>query len=337
MRILVTAELTEPVLDRLRAAGHQLRVDTTWAQQRHILSEETMIRLAGGCEIIVAEMEPVSEQVMEAAGSLRLVASARANPVNVDMAAAAARGITVLHAPGRNARSVAELTLGLMMALARRVIQADEFVREGRWRAEHRWWPHLAFQGPVLGGRTLGLVGYGAVGRQVARRAQAFDMEILACDPYATSMEPYVQPASLQALLRQSDFVSLHAIVTAETTAMIGAEELALMKPTAYFINTARAALVSEEALYQALVTERIAGAALDVFWREPLPPGSPWLTLTNVILTPHLGGATPDTTQNHAVMMLEDIERFLEGQRPIHMANPEVWEGQHREDTPTV
>jgi D-3-phosphoglycerate dehydrogenase len=118
---------------------------------------------------------------------------------------------------------------------------------------------------------------------------------------------------------------------------MIGAEELALMKPTAYFINTARAALVSEEALYQALVTERIAGAALDVFWREPLPPGSPWLTLTNVILTPHLGGATPDTTQNHAVMMLEDIERFLEGQRPIHMANPEVWEGQHREDTPTV
>jgi D-3-phosphoglycerate dehydrogenase len=338
MKILITAELTEPILDRLRAGGHQLRVDTTWAKQRHILSEEAMIQLAAdGCEIIIAEMEPVSEQVMDAAGNLRLVASARANPVNVDMAAAAARGITVLHAPGRNSRSVAELTIGLMITLARQVVRADAFIRDGQWRAEHRWWPHLAFQGPILGGHTLGLVGYGAVGRQVARRVQAFDMEILIYDPYVKSVEPFVQSVSLQTLLRQSDFVSLHALVTEETTGMIGAEELALMKPTAYLINTARAALVNEEALYQTLVTECIAGAALDVFWREPLPSDSRWLTMTNVILTPHLGGASPDTTQSHSIMMLEDIERFLKGQRPIRLANPEVWERQHPEGTATA
>lgn len=332
MRILITAELPPDVLERLRAAGHELRLDTTWAEQRHILSEEDMVRLASpGFDIIIAEMEPVSKRVIEAAGAgLRLIGAARADPVNVDMALARTRNILVLHTPARNARPVAELTLGLMIVLARRILPADQFIRQGRWRADHRWGPHRLFEGPGLAGMTLGLVGYGSVGRQVARRAQAFDMHILVYDPYVRSVEPYVSLVSLEELLRRSDFVSLHAAVTSETTGLINASALQLMKPSAYLINTARAALVDEQALYQTLVEKRIAGAALDVYWQEPPPPDSRWFALNNVVLTPHLGGATPETPRNHATMLVEDIERFLKGERPLHLANPEVWDQLH-------
>jgi phosphoglycerate dehydrogenase-like enzyme len=183
-----------------------------------------------------------------------------------------------------------------------------------------------------LAGKKAGLVGLGAVGREVARRLQVFDVEILAHDPYVTvASAPAVRLVSLDELLRNSDFVSIHCASTPETRGLIGTEQLALMKSTAFLINTARASIVDEAALTDALTTGRIAGAALDIFTIEPLPPHHPFLRLDNVVLTPHIGGAPADVIRRHSWTLTHDILRWQRGERPIHLLNPDVWSGREQ------
>jgi D-3-phosphoglycerate dehydrogenase len=254
------------------------------------------------------------------------VAACRGEPTNVDLAATTRRGIPVLRTPGRNADSVADFVIGVMLMEARGIARAERHLRERGWNVDGEL-PYFHFRGPELGGRTLGLIGFGAVGRKVAERAaDGFGMHVLVYDPYVPTVPAPYEQVDLDGVLRACDFLSIHCPPTPETTGMIGRRELELMDEGAYLINSARAAVVDEHALVDALRGRSIAGAALDVFWEEPIPRDHPLLELENVTITPHVAGAAADVKEHHAAMVLDDVERWQRGERPLHLANGEVW-----------
>ena len=296
---------------------------------RRALDRAGLVAAGAGATLLVVELEAVDAGVLTALPSVRVVASARGDPTNVDLPAATAAGVAVLHTPGRNAASVADFTLGLILAHSRSLARGQAHLRQQGWLVDGEL-PYLHFRGPELAGRTLGLVGYGHVGREVARRvAGGFGMRVLVYDPFVREPPPPAEPvAALDNLLVASGFVSLHCPLTPVTAGLIGARELGLMGPDAVLVNTARAAVVDEQALVAALRERRIAGAALDVFWEEPLPRDHPLLALDNVTLTPHLAGAADDVVGHHSATIVDDVARYLAGRRPIHLANPEVWPG---------
>src|SRR5881628_2447630 len=249
-----------------------------------------------------------------------MIGCCRGDPVNIDLELATRKGIPVFHAPGRNADAVADLTLALLLMLARHLGPLRDTFRQGGGAPITGAGDFLAmynrFTGVELGGRTVGLVALGAVGREVAARLGAFKARVLAYDPYVTDAPPGVELGPLDDLLGRSDFVSLHAPVTPETRNLVSRERLALMKPSAYFINTARAALTDEDALYEMLVAGRLAGAALDVLPNEALQGGNRFLSLPNVIVTPHLGGATHDVVRHQSDIVVDAVEAYLRGER---------------------
>jgi D-3-phosphoglycerate dehydrogenase len=235
------------------------------------------------------------------------------------VAGATAAGIPVLRAPGRNADAVAELALALLLAAARRVVPADRDVRAGQIYRDGTI-PYQRFRSWELKGRTAGLVGLGAVGRALRWRLEGLGLKVLSYDPYA---EDATSP--LDELLQRSDVVSMHAVVTPETTGMIGADQFSRMKDGAIFLNTARAALHDDDALVAALRSGKVAAAGLDHFEGEMLAVDHPLVTMENVVLTPHIGGATYDTETNHSRLIAEDLARLLAGEPPLNIVNPEV------------
>jgi D-3-phosphoglycerate dehydrogenase len=249
-----------------------------------------------------------------------VIGSARGDPTNVDVAGATARGIPVLHTPGRNADGVAELTLALLLAVTRRVLPADRDLRAGAVFRDGTI-PYQRFRAWQIAGRTAGLVGLGAVGRAVRWRLEALGMRVIAFDPYSAE----ATHDSLDKLVADADVVSMHATVTPETVGMMGAEQFAAMAPGSVYLNTARAALHDLDALTEALQSGHLGGAGLDHFEGEQLAVDHPVASLDNVVLTPHIGGATYDTEINHTAMIADDIGRVLRGERPMHCANPEV------------
>ncbi len=325
-RALVTAELSAAGRERLEQLGYDVAC-AGWGTTRRTLDGDGLVAAGQGATLLVVEVERVDAGVLEALPEVRIVASARGVPSNVDLAAATARGVPVLHTPARNAASVADFTIGLVLAQCRSLARGQDHLRRRGWLVDGEL-PYLHFRGPELAGRTMGLVGYGAVGREVARRAAGgFGMRVLVNDPYVAEPEPPAEAVPLERLLAESDVVSLHCPLTPETTGMIGERQLALLRPEAVLVNTARAAVVDEAALVAALVEGRMAGAALDVFWTEPLPPDHPLLGMDNVTLTPHLAGAADDVVTRHSIMIADDVARLLAGRRPVHLANPEVWD----------
>jgi phosphoglycerate dehydrogenase-like enzyme len=280
--------------------------------------------------VLIVEADLVHAEVLEAC-RLVMIGCCRGDPVNVDLSLATAKGIPVFHTPGRNADAVADLTLTFMLMLARRMPAIDATYRGGRAgrieQASDFLELYKRFTGSELGGMTVGLVGLGAVGREVAARLAPFKARVVAYDPYVAAAPAGVTLTSLDDLLAQADVVSLHAPVTPETTGLLSAERLARLKPTAFVVNTARAALTDEDALYEMLRTGRLAGAALDVLAREPLQPDDRFLALDNVIVTPHVGGATVDVTRHQSDIVVDAIERHLRGERPRWVANPAVYE----------
>jgi D-3-phosphoglycerate dehydrogenase len=269
-------------------------------------------------EILVVQFAPVSRWLIEAASSLKLIGVLRGGVENIDVAAATARGIAVLNTPGRNARAVAECTIGLILAEVRNIARSHALLVQGKWQ---RSFPNSDAI-PELCGKTVGLVGYGAVGRLVAGYLHAFGSRILAYDPYFRGDPAPAEMTDLESLLRQSDVVSIHARLTPESHHLIGRRQLALMKPTAVLVNTARSGLVDEQALIDALRRRQIMGAALDVFDVEPLPADSPLLKLDNVTITPHLAGSTIDSFLNSPRMMAEHLRRLLMGEGPLPIVN---------------
>lgn len=331
MKALILAPFDRKALETLGASGIEATVES-WRDSDALADPQEMgIRLNKmGASVLIIEADFVMEETFEAAPNLHLVGVCRGNVgAHVDVSAATEHGVQVLHTPGRNAVAVAELTLGLMLALVRRIPQADRFVRVGAWDS-----PLCAIHwgGTELSGKRVGLIGLGAVGREVARRLRAFDAEVSVYDPYVSqTCARDVHLVTLEQLLLCSDLVSIHCAVTPETRGLIGVEELALMKPTAFLLNTARAVIVDEAALVDVLAAGRIAGAALDVFNIEPLPPHHPFLNLDNILLTPHIGGAPIDVVRRHSWMLTHDILRWQRGERPLHLLNSEVWQGPER------
>ncbi|GAB4537700.1 MAG: 2-hydroxyacid dehydrogenase [Anaerolineae bacterium] len=322
---MITAEFDPAAVVRLREMGYLVR-EAGWGQTRHALSTQELAALMPGTSVLIVEVEQVTAEIIAAAPELEVIATCRAGPVNVDVAAATARGIPVLTTPARNADSVADFAVGVMLALCRNICRGERHLRQHGWMVHGDELPYFHFRGPELGGKTLGLIGCGAIGRAFARRVRGFDMRVLVYDPYIdqTGLGELGRLASLERVLSQADIVSLHVPVTPETRALLNAERLALMKPTAYLINTARAAVVDEDALFTALASGRLAGAALDVFWDEPeIAPR--WFSLDNVLLTPHLGGAADDVRVHHSAMILEDLQTLRAGGAPARLVNPEV------------
>jgi D-3-phosphoglycerate dehydrogenase / 2-oxoglutarate reductase len=256
-------------------------------------------------DVVALHFAPVSAELLEAAGALRAVVVARTGLENVDVEAATAAGVAVVPVHGRNASAVAELAIGLMLAEARDIARADASVRRGGWRKD--------FGGPgrEIGGSTVGMVGFGHVGQALARLLRGFDVRLLVHDPYVSAdrlSDHDARPVDLDTVFRESDFVHVLARLTPQTERFIGAELLALMKPTAYFVNTARSRVVDYDALYRALSEHRIAGAGLDVFDDEPLPPDNPWRRLDNVTITTHFGGDTTATNARSARLVAEAV-----------------------------
>jgi D-3-phosphoglycerate dehydrogenase len=274
-------------------------------------------------EILVVHGAPVTDEVLAAAPRLRLICCARGGPVNVDVGAASARRIPLVITPGKNAESVADQTLAFMIMLARGFPKAQRFLIEGGTLGESAF-EGARFLGHDLTDHVLGLVGFGNVGRRVHRRAVAFGMRLVVYDPYVLidELASTVQVSSLGDLLPQSDFVSLHVRATAETENLFGAAQFAAMKPGSYFLNTARESLVDEEALDAALASGHLAGAALDVVRPRSQPGPHPLLRHENVVITPHIGGATHETLLRGVTMVADEIARFNAGDPLRAVAN---------------
>ncbi|MFI5890973.1 2-hydroxyacid dehydrogenase [Actinoplanes sp. NPDC051513] len=266
--------------------------------------EDELIAALAGVEVAITQMAPFTARVIAAADALRLIVCTRGGPVNVNVAAAAERGIEVRSTPGRNAPAAAEHTLALMLAALRRLPEVHPTVRAGEWRSDLY---ALSAAGRELSGATVGLVGYGAIGARVARMLAAFDASVVVYDPYA----PVESVSTLDELLSVSDVVSLHARLTAETHRLIDAAALARMPRGAVLVNTARGGLVDYDAVVDALESGQLGAAAFDVFDPEPIPAGSRILTAPNVVLTPHLAGATVQTAERAAALAAEAVAAY--------------------------
>jgi D-3-phosphoglycerate dehydrogenase len=271
-----------------------------------------------GATILVCEADSCKGPVLDL--PLLAIGSTRGDPTNVDLPAATAAGIPVLHAPGRNADAVAEMTVALLFAVSRHVVRADRDMRERTVFGATL--PYQRYRSWQLAGRTAGIVGLGAVGRAARWRLEGIGMRVIAHDPYNDEATH-----ALHDLLAEADVVSMHAPVTAGTMGMIGAAEFARMREGSIYLNTARAALHDTDALVEALRSGPLLGAGLDHVNGEVLPEGHPLLGMDNVTLTPHIGGATYDVEANQATMIAEDLVRVLRGERPVRLANPDVWE----------
>ncbi len=275
-------------------------------------------------DVLVVHGAPVTDAVLDASPQLRLVCCARGGPVNVDIAAATERGIPLVVSPGKNAESVADLTLGFMIMLARGIPRSQLFLANGGQLGLSTF-EGAQFFGHDLGGHVLGLVGYGHVGSRVARRALAFGMSVKVYDPYVDAARieaPGITTCSLDALVSTSDMISLHARATPENADFFGATLFGRMKPGSFFINTARESLVDEAALCDALTSGHLAGAALDVLKTVPGGGISPLRRLDNVIVTPHIGGATYETSARGVNMVAAQIARYIAGQSLEHVYN---------------
>lgn len=285
-------------------------------------SPSELVKWMAGIDVLVVHGAPVTDQVLDASPQLRLVCCARGGPVNVDVDAVSARGLPLVNTPGKNAEAVADLTLAFVVMLARRLPEAERFLQEGN-RVEDTW-EGARFFGSDLRRHIMGIVGYGQIGRRVAQRAAAFGMTVLAYDPFVTANDAdgIDQVATLVELLAASDFVSLHARATPQNHNLIDAAALAAMKEGACLINTARETLVDEEALDAALQSGRLAGAALDVLRPAPERGQHRLLRHENVVLTPHIGGATHETLLQGAEMIAGEITRLAAGKPLINVFN---------------
>ena len=317
--IFSTAPLSGPGVEQLRELG-ELIVDP-WIdhQPLRLYNDEQLAARATelGATVLICEADSCKGAVLDL--PLVAIGSTRGDPTNVDVEGATAKGIPVLRAPGRNADGVAELTVGLLLAVTRHLVAADRDVREGEVYRDGSI-PYQRFRGWQIAGRTAGLVGLGAVGRATRWRLEGLGMRVIATDPFAEDASH-----SLDELLAEADVVSMHAAVTPDTLGIMGKDQLAAMRAGSVYINSARAGLHDLDALTAALASGHLAGAGLDHFEGEHLPTDHPLVAMSNVVLTPHIGGATYDTETNHTTLMATGLAALLRGERPSNLANPEV------------
>jgi glyoxylate reductase len=319
-RVFVSQPIASSALARLREIA-TVKINTDSSK---ILAKPKLIAAVKKCDILFSLLhDRIDRAVLAANPKLRAVASMSITPDNIDVAEATKRGIPVTVVPPIVAEATADIHFGLIIAVARRMIEGNRMVRAGKFPGSQS--NHLG--GVFVHGKTIGIVGAGRIGQATARRARGFGMKILYWGPRRkpdAERELGMEHVSLDRLLMESDFVSMHPPLNAETRHMISDKEFALMKPTAYIVNTARGAVIDEKALMRALKKKQIAGAGLDVFEHEPkLPPAL--RTMKNVVLTPHLGSAVMEVRDQMANIVVDNIEALIEGRVPPNCVNPET------------
>jgi glyoxylate reductase len=320
MRVFVTQPIASSAAERLRAIANV----TINSDSSKIIAKSKLIAAVKKCDILLSLLhDRIDRAVLAANPGLRAVCSMAITPDNIDVAEATKRGIPVTVVPPIVAEATADIHLGLMIAVARRMIEGDKMARSGKFPGSQS--NHLV--GAALYGKTLGLVGAGRIGQATARRARGFGMKLLYWGPrrkHEAEQELGIEHVSLDRLLTESDFISLHAPLNAETRHMISDKQFALMKPTAFIINTARGAVIDEKALVRALKKRQIAGAGLDVFEHEPKLPAA-LRTMKNVVLTPHLGSAVAEVRERMANIVVDNILALIDGRVPPNCVNPQV------------
>jgi D-3-phosphoglycerate dehydrogenase len=283
-------------------------------------SADEIVDLVRDAEMLVTQLAPMSAAMMDELPQLKFIAVSRGGPVNIDMRAARERKITVVNTPGRNASAVAEFTIGAILAETRNITKGHDALRRGEYRGDLY---RADVTGRELHEMTVGIIGYGEVGRRVVKLLKAFGCKILVCDPYvqlsADDLRDGVVQTSLDRVLEEADVVSLHPRVTAETTGMMNRDILLRMKKDATLINTARGPLLDYQALYDVMASGHLRGAMLETFAIEPVPADWPLLQLPNVTLTPHIAGASVHTVRYAASMAAEEVRRYLDGEPPLN------------------
>jgi autoinducer 2 (AI-2) kinase len=331
VKALVTASFAADGLRRLGQWMDVVHEDWRTTQQIHFDGQRFAARIREvGADVLIVEADLVHDEVLDSC-PLRLIGCCRGDPINIGVARATELGIPVLFAPGRNADAVADLTLGFMLALARHIYTVNFLLKTGQMTfasTKDYLGVYGRYGGFELGGVTVGVVGFGAIGRRVVQRVRAFGSRAVVYDPFVP--QDAVRGAGAESLplddvVRQADILTLHCPDTPENRGLISGARIRAMKPGAYFLNLARAALVDDEALYTALRDGHLAGAGLDVFADEPVGPDNRYVQLPNVLVSPHLGGATRDVVQHQTDLIVDGIEAWLRGEPPLYIANPAV------------
>lgn len=344
MKIFFTAEYDEEALKPLYQIGTVVK--DGWAIGKDKMAEDELVEKTKDADMIITSYDDITRKVIEGASNLKLIAVTRATPVNVDVQAATERNIPILYTPGRNSDAAAELTIGLMLAIARKIPMAHMALKQGHFTSDPNYhkttkeglkvdmiWdmkadsPYMVFKGHELKGKKLGIIGYGSIGRRVGKIARAIGMQLLIFDPYCCPIDieavDVKKVEHLEDLMKNADVITSHLKVTPETTKIINDDMIRLMKPTAYFINASRGAVLDEKALIDALREKRIVGAAFDVYASEPIAKNHPYITeFDNVVITPHIAGATTEVLSHHTRQIVEDIQRFVEGQNLLYQYN---------------
>ena len=338
--ILIAAELTEEALHEL--SGYST-LEFALSETSIVLDKSFLKAKIENLdpEILVVDATTIDREVIDAAKSLRMIHCTRGNPVNIDSAYCREKGILVGRSPARNANAVTEFTFGLMINITRKIYQANRQLHQREFLCDETWetkikkpvediiWnspdipkiPYMEFQSYELAGKTLGLVGFGAIGRMIAEKAKAFDMKVVAYDPYVTQIDDasHIRLVSLDELAEAADIISLHAKETPETVNMINKDFFSKMKDGSYLINTSRGKLVDRYSLIEALKKGKLAGAAIDVYDYEPLSKDDPLLDVENLFLTPHIGGASRDVVRHHSIATVKNIGAYCGNKELVH------------------
>jgi phosphoglycerate dehydrogenase-like enzyme len=307
------------IADRLRAKGWEVVLNSSGKN----MTEADLVEALPGISGVIAGSDSFTARALAAGNRLKVIARVGVGYDDIDLAAATHHGIVVVTTPTQEIfEAMADLTFGLMVAVSRRIAWADSAIKAGQWR-------RMDLLGPHLFHRTLGIIGLGRIGKEVARIARAFKMEILCYDVMhddAFAAEVGLKYVGLPDLLREADYVSIHTPLTPATQRLMNRERLQLMKPTAYLINTSRGPVVDEEALLWALTNGIIAGAAADVFQKEPVPADNPLVKLENFVATPHIGGLSLQAMDSNFAAAAQSVGDVLEGKRPNSVVNPDVY-----------
>lgn len=317
---LETISWEMPDYETLQAVN--LQVETEGCESVDVPDE--MLESLKDADILITQFFPVNRKVIDACPNLKVIGVLRGGIENVNEDYAREKGILIYHTPGRNANAVADFTVGMLLAECRNIARSHTNLKDGKWVRDYT----NAGVVPDLADKTVGIAGFGEIGRKVAKRLSAFDMDVLVYDPYAKDIpEGFRRVETLDELARESDFVTLHMRLTDETSRIIGEDFFSKMKPGAYLINTARSGLVDEAALAEALRSGKIMGAAIDVFDHEPPDMDDPLLNLPNLTITPHLAGGTVDALLGSPKLLAREMEGLFEGKTSQFIVNPENFE----------
>jgi glyoxylate reductase len=321
-KVYVTRQLFKPAIDLLKKSSSV----EIFEGDDDPVPREVLMRKVGYIDgLLCLITEKIDKEVFDAAKRLKVVSNYAVGFNNIDVDEASKRCIYITNTPGILTETTADCAFALMMAVSRRIVEGDKNIRSRKW--VHAWGPRM-FMGSDIHGKTLGIVGLGRIGVAMTRRAKGFDMNVVYYDPIRRvdlEKEYGIVYASLDDLLTQADFVSIHVPLTNKTLHLIGKEQFNLMKNTAYLINTSRGPVIDEKTLYEALNTRKIAGAGIDVFEKEPIDPKSPLIDLDNIVMTPHIASASTDTRMAMAMMAATNLIAVLEDREPPNAVNPEI------------